>query len=176
MLYAFWVVVIGFSMLTLIMVYTYQFNRIEDYLQKLLNIDIDLWVKRFLELRRIFFQWTFLQFQFNRQHDIGLVKYKTKSLFINLFFPTFLVVITVVQLQIFHKKYLEHLDLPSLVKRENSDSGIRPASSVNYGSLEPESSIENAANQEENRRARLKFSDLKSLSAKQVKSEQASQH
>lgn len=42
MLYAFWVVVIGFSMLTLIMVYTYQFNRIEDYLQKLLNIDIDL--------------------------------------------------------------------------------------------------------------------------------------
>lgn len=42
MLYAFWLVVIGFSMLTLIMVYTYQFNRIEDYLQKLLNIDIEL--------------------------------------------------------------------------------------------------------------------------------------
>lgn len=42
MLYAFWLVVIGFSMLTLILVYTYQFNRIEDYLQKLLNIDIEL--------------------------------------------------------------------------------------------------------------------------------------
>lgn len=42
MLYGFWLVVIGFSMLTLILVYTYQFNRIEEYLQALLKIDIDL--------------------------------------------------------------------------------------------------------------------------------------
>lgn len=153
-------------MLTLIMVYTYQFNRIEEYLEKLLNIDIELYVK--LSHFNTFFPLNLiLSLIFNRQHDIGLVKYKTKKLFINLFFPTFLVVITVVQLQIFHKKFLEHLELPSLVLRENSDSGIRPASSVNYGSLEPESP--NEANQEENHRTRLKFSDLKSLSAKQVK-------
>lgn len=109
----------------------------------------------------------------HRQHDIGLVKYKTKSLFINLFFPTFLVIITVVQLQIFHKKYLERLDLPSLVGRENSDLGIQPASSVNYGSLEPESPVIEA-NQEEAHQSRLKFSDLKSLSVKQVRSHTSS--
>lgn len=52
MLYAFWLVVIGFSMLTLILVYTYQFNRIEEYLDKLLNIDIELYVKLILNARR----------------------------------------------------------------------------------------------------------------------------
>lgn len=44
MLYGFWLVVIGFSMLTLIMVYTYQFNRIEEYLESWLGIDTELYV------------------------------------------------------------------------------------------------------------------------------------
>lgn len=60
------------------------------------------------------------------------------------------------------------------MNRENSDSGIRPASSVNYGSLEPESPVAHEENEEQNRRPRLKFSDLKSLSVKQVNSKENS--
>lgn len=37
-------------MLTLIMVYTYQFNRIEEYLEKLFDIDIELYVQWMLQL------------------------------------------------------------------------------------------------------------------------------
>lgn len=105
---------------------------------------------------------------FHRQNDIGLVKYKTKSLFLNLFYPTFLVIITVVQLQMFHKKYLEHLDLPSLVRRDNSDSGVQPASSVNYGSLEADTSTENDVGRTESHPKRLKWSDMKTLQTKQI--------
>lgn len=43
------------------------------------------------------------------QQDIGLEKFQTKDLFLHLLNPTLVVIITVVQLQIFHKKYLEQL-------------------------------------------------------------------
>lgn len=48
----------------------------------------------------------------SRQMDIGLEQFETKDLFLNLVYPTLVVIITVVQLQIFHKKYLEALDAP----------------------------------------------------------------
>lgn len=41
-LYTFWVVVIGFAMLTLIMIYTYQFDRFKDYWSEYLKIAPDL--------------------------------------------------------------------------------------------------------------------------------------
>lgn len=96
------------------------------------------------------------------------MKYETKILFLHLFYPTLLVVITVVQLQIFHKKYLEKLELPSLITRDGSDSGIQPASSINYGSFEPESSSEEH-HKTKSRHTRLNVSDLKNLTTKQVK-------
>lgn len=106
-----------------------------------------------------------LHFHF-RQNDIGLEKYvDTKNLFLHLFYPTFLVVITVVQLQMFHKKYLEHLELPTIARRDNSDSGIQPTSSVNYGSLEPDLSTEN---EHKTKSHHFKVPDLKELSAKKV--------
>lgn len=108
-----------------------------------------------------------LSLLFDRQKDIGLVKYETKILFLHLFYPTLLVVITVVQLQMFHKKYLEHLELPSLINRDSSDSGIQPASSINYGSFEPESSSEEQP-KTKSRHTRLNVSDLKNLTTKQV--------
>lgn len=93
------------------------------------------------------------------------MKYGTKILFLHLFYPTLLVILTVVQLQMFHTKYLESLKLPSLTNRDNSD--IQPSSSVNYGSLEPNTISEE---QEENksRYIRLNVSDLKNLTTKQV--------
>lgn len=42
-MYTFWVVVIGFAMLTLIMIYTYQFEGFSGYWQKYLKIDEDLY-------------------------------------------------------------------------------------------------------------------------------------
>lgn len=42
MLYVFWIVVIGFSMLTLILVYIYQFNNIEHFLKETLGIDEEM--------------------------------------------------------------------------------------------------------------------------------------
>lgn len=106
-----------------------------------------------------------------RQKDIGLVKYETKALFLRLFYPTLLVVITVVQLQMFHKKYLERLELPSLnTRRESSISGIQPSSSVNYGSLEPESPSEEQQ-KTKSHYTRINVSDLKNLTTKQVKNQ-----
>lgn len=106
-----------------------------------------------------------------RQRDIGLVKYETKILFLRLFYPTLLVVITVVQLQMFHKKYLERLELPSINARHDSMvSGIQPSSSVNYGSLEPESSPSEEQEQKtKSHYTRINVSDLKNLTTKQVK-------
>lgn len=104
----------------------------------------------------------------SRQHDIGLVKYETKALFLHLFYPTLLVVITVVQLQMFHKKYLERLELPSLAtRRESSTSGIQPSSSVNYGSLEPDSPSEEHQ-KTKSHYTRINVSDLKNLTTKQA--------
>lgn len=97
------------------------------------------------------------------------MQYETKILFLRLFYPTLLVVITVVQLQIFHKKYLEKLDLPSLTTRRDSSStsGIQPSSSVNYGSLEPESPSEEER-KTKSHYTRINVSDLKNMTTKQV--------
>lgn len=46
------------------------------------------------------------------QADIGLRKFETKDLFLNLLYPTLVVIVTVVQLQIVHKNYLKTLYLP----------------------------------------------------------------
>lgn len=67
----------------------------------------------------------------------------------------------------FHKKYLQYLDLPSLVKRDNSDSGLQPASSVNYGSLEAETSTENDHTKSKSHH-HLRWTDLKAINTKQV--------
>lgn len=42
-MYSFWVVVIGFAMLTLIMIYTYQFDRFSEYWEKYFKIPADLY-------------------------------------------------------------------------------------------------------------------------------------
>lgn len=102
-----------------------------------------------------------------RQTDIGLQKYETKSLFLRLFYPTFVVIITVVQLQMFHKKYLERLELPITARRDNSDSGIQPASSVNYGNLEHDSSTEDEV-KTKTHKTHIHIPDLKELNVKKV--------
>lgn len=106
-------------------------------------------------------------FEIFRQKDIGLVKYETRILFFHLFYPTLLVIITVVQLQMFHKKYLEKLEFPISETRDGSDSGIQPSSSVNYGSLEQDTPSDDLQ-RTKSRYTRINVSDLKNLTTKQV--------
>lgn len=44
-------------------------------------------------------------------------KYETKDLFLNLLYPTLVVIITVVQLQIFHNKYLNLMKFTMINQR-----------------------------------------------------------
>ncbi|XP_006609654.1 piezo-type mechanosensitive ion channel component [Apis dorsata] len=86
MMYPFWLTVIGYSVIMLILVYTYQFHNFPEY-------------------------WNYLHIDENLQKDIGLEKYEIKDLFVRLLTPTFFVIITVLQIHYFHKDFLEVTDL-----------------------------------------------------------------
>ncbi|KAL3280583.1 hypothetical protein HHI36_003816 [Cryptolaemus montrouzieri] len=77
----FWLTVIIYSMLMLIMVYTYQFDHFPDY-------------------------WESIGVPLEQQADIGLERYETKQLFVRLVTPTFFVIITVIQVHYFHKEFM----------------------------------------------------------------------
>ncbi|KAK9296007.1 hypothetical protein QLX08_009854 [Tetragonisca angustula] len=107
MMYSFWITVIGYSVIMLILVYTYQFHNFPKYWKYYLHIDEDL------------------------QKDIGLEKYETKDLFVRLLTPTFFVIITVLQIHYFHKDFLEVTDIekfgPEEIPRvERSSLGHSP--------------------------------------------------
>ncbi|XP_011312853.1 piezo-type mechanosensitive ion channel component 1 isoform X3 [Fopius arisanus] len=82
MMYGFWITVIVYSVVMLILVYTYQFHNFPTYWERL-YIDKKL------------------------QNDIGLETYQTKDLFVRLLTPTFFVIITVLQMHYFHDDFLE---------------------------------------------------------------------
>ncbi|XP_017768658.1 PREDICTED: piezo-type mechanosensitive ion channel component isoform X3 [Nicrophorus vespilloides] len=82
-MFAFWITVIVYSMLILVLVYTYQFNHFADYWRDYLHVSEE------------------------QQLDIGLEKYDAKQLFVRLVTPTFFVIITVIQVHYFHKDFLE---------------------------------------------------------------------
>ncbi|XP_076270334.1 piezo type mechanosensitive ion channel component isoform X3 [Rhynchophorus ferrugineus] len=86
MMFGFWLVVIIFSMLVLVLTYTYQFDNFPDYWKEYLHVNIE------------------------QQLDIGLEKFETKQLFVRLVTPTFFVIITVIQLHYFHKDFMELSD------------------------------------------------------------------
>lgn len=86
MMFTFWLVVIIYSMIILVMVYTYQFDNFDQY-------------------------WKNLGVPLEQQYDIGLEKFETKQLFVRLVTPTFFVIITVIQLHYFHKDFM-HLSDP----------------------------------------------------------------
>ncbi|XP_054011749.1 piezo-type mechanosensitive ion channel component isoform X2 [Hylaeus anthracinus] len=89
MMYSFWLTVIGYSVIMLILVYTYQFDNFPEY-------------------------WNYLHIDEDLQMDIGLEKYATKDLFVRLLTPTFFVIITVLQIHYFHKDFLEVTNIERL--------------------------------------------------------------
>ncbi|XP_043467301.1 piezo-type mechanosensitive ion channel component isoform X6 [Leptopilina heterotoma] len=82
MMYPFWLTVIGYSIIMLILVYTYQFQNFPTY-------------------------WEYIYINKELQNDIGLETYETKDLFVRLLTPTFFVIITVMQIHYFHDDFLE---------------------------------------------------------------------
>ncbi|KAL1124046.1 hypothetical protein AAG570_001816 [Ranatra chinensis] len=97
MMYSFWLIVIIYSMLILVMMYTYQFDNFQTYWETYLHIPPTL------------------------QLDIGLERFETTQLFVGLLTPTFFVVITVIQLYYFHKDFLAISDIKS-----RGTSSVRP--------------------------------------------------
>ncbi|KAG8229185.1 hypothetical protein J437_LFUL001057, partial [Ladona fulva] len=87
MMYGFWLTVIIYSMLCLVLIYTYQFDNFPAYWQNYTGIPVEL------------------------QHDIGLEVFDTGALFVRLLTPTFFVIITVIQLHYFHKDFLAISDI-----------------------------------------------------------------
>ncbi|XP_054082423.1 piezo-type mechanosensitive ion channel component isoform X2 [Zeugodacus cucurbitae] len=84
-MYGFWLFIIFYAMSMLILIYTYQFDKFEQYWYEYLNISQTL------------------------QNDIGLERYKTKDLFLHLVSPTLIVVLTVIQVHYFHRRFIESL-------------------------------------------------------------------
>ncbi|XP_014483161.1 PREDICTED: piezo-type mechanosensitive ion channel component isoform X3 [Dinoponera quadriceps] len=89
MMYVFWITVIGYSIIMLILVYTYQFENFPTY-------------------------WEYLGIDQDMQMDIGLETYEIKDLFVRLLTPTFFVIITVVQIHYFHNDFLQVTNIDRL--------------------------------------------------------------
>ncbi|XP_050528332.1 piezo-type mechanosensitive ion channel component-like isoform X3 [Daktulosphaira vitifoliae] len=129
MMYGFWFTVIIYSMLILVMTYTYQFDHFPYYWEKYLKIPPTL------------------------QLDIGLETFETGELFIRLLTPTFFVIITVVQLYYFHKDFLAIYDIKS-----RGTSIVKPSKTndeFSYSDSENATDSNETAEEKENRIRRL---------------------
>ncbi|KAH8409601.1 hypothetical protein KR222_010130 [Zaprionus bogoriensis] len=84
-MYGFWLFLIFYAMSILILIYTYQFDKFDTYWKHYLNVSQTL------------------------QADIGLKLYKTKDLFLHLVSPTIIVILTVIQVHYFHKRFIASL-------------------------------------------------------------------
>lgn len=114
MMYPFWLTVIGYSVIMLILVYTYQFHNFPEY-------------------------WNYLHIDENLQKDIGLEKYEIKDLFVRLLTPTFFVIITVLQIHYFHKDFLEATDLEKFGLEDPNHQIERPSHSPMIVTMPPSS-------------------------------------
>ncbi|XP_077542526.1 piezo type mechanosensitive ion channel component isoform X4 [Haemaphysalis longicornis] len=84
-MYGFWLTVIIYSMLVLILIYTYQFEKFPYYWATYLHIPNEI------------------------QKDIGLEVYQSDpgTLFLKLLTPTFFLIITIIQLHYFHQEFIK---------------------------------------------------------------------
>ncbi|XP_059176370.1 piezo-type mechanosensitive ion channel component 2-like isoform X3 [Physella acuta] len=81
--YMFWWIVVIYSMLVLILIYTYQFEQFKNYWVSLTGFDEEL------------------------LKDIGLERYDTTGLFVKLLTPTSFLVFVILQLRYFHHPFLK---------------------------------------------------------------------
>ena len=60
-----------------------------------------------------------------RQTDIGLELYKTKDLFLHLVSPTIIVILTVIQVHYFHKRFIASINQPTEATSRLADDHVR---------------------------------------------------
>ncbi|XP_046801250.1 piezo-type mechanosensitive ion channel component isoform X5 [Lucilia cuprina] len=101
LMYGFWLFLIFYAMSILILIYTYQFDKFDKYWEQYLNISTTL------------------------QTDIGLERYKTKDLFLHLVSPTIIVILTVIQVHYFHKRFIASMNQPTEVVERDSEERVR---------------------------------------------------
>ncbi|XP_028128459.1 piezo-type mechanosensitive ion channel component isoform X5 [Diabrotica virgifera virgifera] len=133
-MFGFWLTVIIYSMIILILIYTYQFKRFPSY-----------WA-------------SYLHIQEEQQHDIGLEQYKTKQLFVRLVTPTFFVIVTVIQLHYFHNDFMKLTDPKRTPppKSPKTDPDKPESDVVRNESLE-ESSMQGGAYMDRSRESTSKY-------------------
>ncbi|XP_073827088.1 piezo type mechanosensitive ion channel component isoform X2 [Musca autumnalis] len=111
LMYGFWLFLIFYAMSILILIYTYQFDKFDQYWNDYLNISKTL------------------------QTDIGLERYRTKDLLLHFISPTIIVILTVIQVHYFHKRFIASMNQTPMVdkpgpdqqQRQRTKSGSRPA-------------------------------------------------
>lgn len=112
-MYGFWLTVIIYSMLVLILIYTYQFEKFPYYWEAYLHIPQEI------------------------QKDIGLEVYQSDpgTLFLKLLTPTFFLIITIIQLHYFHQEFIKlnednYRNQPSSHEEEAGVTDERPHPTV----------------------------------------------
>ncbi|XP_017047870.2 piezo-type mechanosensitive ion channel component isoform X8 [Drosophila ficusphila] len=114
-MYGFWLFLIFYAMSILILIYTYQFDKFDTYWNDYLNVSKTL------------------------QNDIGLKRYQTKDLFLHLVSPTIIVILTVIQVHYFHKRFIASLQQQpatggSVQQKPTETTALEPAPSKRRGS------------------------------------------
>uniref|UniRef100_A0A1A9WMD8 Piezo-type mechanosensitive ion channel component n=1 Tax=Glossina brevipalpis TaxID=37001 RepID=A0A1A9WMD8_9MUSC len=106
-MYGFWLFLIFYAMFTLILIYTYQFDKFDQYWEDYFKLSKTL------------------------QGPIGLEIYQTKDLFLHLLAPTCIVILTVIQVHYFHRRLVISMTVPVKLekpeRRRRSKSPIRPS-------------------------------------------------
>ncbi|XP_028449157.1 piezo-type mechanosensitive ion channel component 2 isoform X1 [Perca flavescens] len=92
----FWMSVVIYTMLVLIVVYTFQFDRWSNFWSKKLGME-----KKGLE-------------------DLGLIKFEVPMLFTRIFIPTSFLLVCILHLHYFHDRFLQLTDLQAVVAKEES--------------------------------------------------------
>lgn len=89
----FWIVVVLYSMVVLVLIYTYQFENFPDYWRNATGLSDEALA------------------------DIGLEQFDIKELFVSLLTPTSFLIIVILQLHYFHKAYYQMIDIEAYKKK-----------------------------------------------------------
>ncbi|XP_067834408.1 piezo-type mechanosensitive ion channel component 2 [Heptranchias perlo] len=96
MLKYFWIIVVSYTMLVLVLVYTYQFHSFPYLWQNMTGMDEE------------------------KLKDLGLEKFSTTHLFTRIFIPTSFLLVCILHLHYFHDRFLELTDLKVVISKQES--------------------------------------------------------
>ncbi|XP_032875283.1 piezo-type mechanosensitive ion channel component 2 isoform X2 [Amblyraja radiata] len=92
----FWIIVVSYTMLVLVLVYTYQFDSFPYLWQNMTGMDIE------------------------KLKDLGLEKFTVADLFTSIFIPTSFLLVCILHLHYFHDRFLELTDLKAVTSKQES--------------------------------------------------------